>query len=112
MHLSRFADPCPTRAAAGTADEKGNHVRILRRPIWAACLAIGITVPTVAAGEVSAATAAGATGMTTTVQIARVTGDALTVRFTARNNSPSTVDVLSRDLPQARQTGAILTVTR
>jgi peptidyl-Lys metalloendopeptidase len=112
MSTRRFQDVCPTRAVIGIADEKGNHVRILRRPLWAACLAIGTAVPMVAAVEANAAPAAGTTGITTTVQIGQVTGDALTVRFTARNTSPSAVDVLARDLPQARRSGAALIVTR
>ncbi|WP_157437019.1 M35 family metallo-endopeptidase [Actinoplanes subtropicus] len=83
-------------------------MRILRRPLWVACLAIGTAVPMVSAAEANAAPTAGTTGITgitATVQIGRVTGDALTVRFTARNMSASTVDVLSRDL-------SVLAVTR
>jgi peptidyl-Lys metalloendopeptidase len=76
------------------------------------CLAIGIAVPTVVAVEANATTADSTASLTTTVQIGNATSDALTVRFTARNTSSSTVNVLSRDLPQARQSGAILTVTR
>ncbi|MER5466918.1 M35 family metallo-endopeptidase [Streptomyces sp. NPDC002668] len=85
-------------------------MRISRRQLWVTCLAIGIAVPTVATVEANA-TADRPAGLTTTVQIGTATSDALTVRFTARNTSSSTVNVLSRDLPQARQSGAILTVT-
>jgi peptidyl-Lys metalloendopeptidase len=92
--------------------EKGNHVRISRRPLWAACLAVGIAVPTAAAVGASAAAADSTAGLTTTVQIGQVTGNALTVRFTVRNTSSSAVNVLSRDLPQARESGAVLAVTR
>jgi peptidyl-Lys metalloendopeptidase len=87
-------------------------VRISRRQLWVTCLAIGIAVPTVVAVEANATTADSTASLTTTVQIGNATSDALTVRFTARNTSSSTVNVLSRDLPQARQSGAILTVTR
>jgi peptidyl-Lys metalloendopeptidase len=87
-------------------------VRISRRQLWVTCLTIGIAVPTVVAVEAYAATADSTASLTTTVQIDKATSDALTVRFTARNTSSSTVNVLSRDLPQARQSGAILTVTR
>jgi peptidyl-Lys metalloendopeptidase len=76
------------------------------------CLAIGIAVPTVATVEANAATADSTATLTTTVQIGQATSDALTVRFTARNTSSSTVNVLSRDLPRARQSGAILAMTR
>ena len=92
--------------------EKGSHVRISRRPLWAACLAVGIAVPTVAAVGANAAAADSTAGLTTTVQIGQVTSNALTVRFTVRNTSSSAVDVLSRDLPQSRESGAVLTVTR
>jgi len=92
--------------------EKGNHVRISRRPLWAAFLAVGIAVPTVAAVGANAAAAGSTAGLTTTVQIGQVTSDALTVRFTVRNTSSSAVNVLSRDLPQARESRAILAVTR
>ncbi|WP_433795625.1 M35 family metallo-endopeptidase [Actinoplanes sp. CA-252034] len=86
-------------------------MRISRRPLWAACLAVGIAIPTGAAAGASAVAAA-TTGLTTTVQIGQVTGSALTVRVTVRNTSSSAVDVLSRDLPQARQSTAVLAVTR
>lgn len=77
------------------------------------CLAIGIAVPTVAATvEANAASTDSTASLTTTVQILPATSDALTMRFTARNTSSSTIDVLSRDLPRARQSAAILTVTR
>jgi peptidyl-Lys metalloendopeptidase len=92
--------------------EEGNHVRISRRPLWAACLAVGIAVPTVVAVGANAAAADSAAGLTTTVQIGQVTSNALTVRFTVRNTSSSAVNVLSRDLPQARESRAILAVTR
>ncbi|KUL25300.1 hypothetical protein ADL15_40985 [Actinoplanes awajinensis subsp. mycoplanecinus] len=92
--------------------EKGNHVRISRRPLWAACLAVGIAIPAVAAAGASAAAAASTVGLTTTVQIGEVTSSALTVRVAVRNTSSSAVDVLSRDLPQARETTAVLAVTR
>jgi len=92
--------------------EKGNHVRISRRPLWAACLAVGIAVPTVAVVGANAAAADNTAGLTATVQIGQVTNNALTVRFTVRNTSSSAVNVLSRDLPQARETGAVLAVTR
>jgi peptidyl-Lys metalloendopeptidase len=92
--------------------EEGNHVRISRRPLWAACLAVGIAVPTVAAVGANAATANSTAGLIATVQIGQVTSNALTVRFTVRNTSSSAVNVLSRDLPQARESGAILAVTR
>lgn len=92
--------------------EKGHHVRISRRPLWAVCLAVGIAVPTVAAVGANAAVANSAAGLTATVQVGQVTSNALTVRFTVRNTSSSAVNVLSRDLPQAREPGAILAVTR
>jgi peptidyl-Lys metalloendopeptidase len=92
--------------------EKGNHVRISRRPLWAAFLAVGIAIPTGAAAGASAVAAAGTAGLTTTVQIGQVTDSALTVRVTVRNTSSSAVDVLSRDLPQARESKAVLAVTR
>jgi len=92
--------------------EKGNHVRISRRPLWAACLAVGIAVPTVAAVGANAAAANSTVGLTATVQVGQVTSSALTVRFTVRNTSSSAVNVLSRDLPQAHEPGAILAVTR
>src|SRR5690349_18392584 len=92
--------------------EKGNHVRISRRPLWAACLAVGIAVPAVVAVGANAAAATSPAGLTATVQIGQVTSSALTVRFTVRNTSSSAVNVLSRDLPQARESGAILAVTR
>jgi peptidyl-Lys metalloendopeptidase len=77
------------------------------------CLAIGIAVPTLAAAvEANAATTDSTASLTTTVQTLPATGDALTMRFTARNTSSSTIDVLSRDLPRARQSAAVLTVTR
>ncbi|GAA1637031.1 M35 family metallo-endopeptidase [Actinoplanes couchii] len=81
---------------------------ISRRSLWAVCLAVGVSIP---AGA-SAAAAAGTTDLTTTVQIGQVTNSALTVRVTVRNTSSSAVDVLSRDLPQTRQTAAVLAVTR
>ncbi|GIE78012.1 peptidase M35 [Actinoplanes philippinensis] len=87
-------------------------MRISRRPLWAACLAVGIAIPAGAAAGASAVAAAGAAGLTTTVQIGQVTGSALTVRVTVRNTSSSAVDVLSRDLPQARASHAVLAVTR
>ena len=86
---------------------KGNHVRIFRRQLWVTCLAIGISVPTVVAVEANVAMADSTASLTTTVQISNATSDALTVRFTVRNTSSSTVNVLSRDLPQARQSGRI-----
>lgn len=93
--------------------EKGNHVRISRRQLWAACLAVGIAIPTgAAAGASAVAAAAGAAGLTTTVQIGQVTDSALTVRVTVRNTSSSAVDVLTRDLPQAHASKAVLAVTR
>jgi peptidyl-Lys metalloendopeptidase len=66
----------------------------------------------VTAAGANAAAAAGTAGLTTTVQIGQVTGNALTVRLTVRNTSSSAVDVLSRDLPQARESRAVLAVTR
>jgi peptidyl-Lys metalloendopeptidase len=92
--------------------EKGSHVRISRRPLWAACLAVGIAIPTVVAVGANAAAADSTAGLTTTVQIGQVTSNALTVRFTLRNTSSSAVNVLSRDLPQARESRATLAVTR
>ncbi len=41
-----------------------------------------------------------------------MTANALTVRFTVRNTSASPINVLSRDLPQAHETAAVLAVTR
>jgi peptidyl-Lys metalloendopeptidase len=92
--------------------EKGNHVRISRRPLWAALLTVGIAIPATAAGAANAASAVSAAGLTTTVQIGEVTSSALTVRVTVRNTSTSAVDVLTRDLPQARESKAVLAVTR
>jgi peptidyl-Lys metalloendopeptidase len=92
--------------------EKGNPVRISRRPLWAAFLAVGIAVPTAATVGANAAAADSTTGLTTTFQIGQVTSNALTVRFTVRNTSSSAVSVLSRDLPQARESAAVLAVTR
>ncbi|GGN99457.1 peptidase M35 [Actinoplanes lobatus] len=92
--------------------EKGNRVRISRRPLWAACLAVGIAIPAGAAVGASAAAAASTAGLTTTIQIGQVTSSGLTVRVTVRNTSSSAVDVLSRDLPQARESKAVLAVTR
>ncbi|WIM94147.1 M35 family metallo-endopeptidase [Actinoplanes oblitus] len=59
-----------------------------------------------------AATAADATGLTTTVQIDEVSSSSLTVRLTTRNTSSSPVSVLSRDLPRAGLSGGLLAVTR
>jgi peptidyl-Lys metalloendopeptidase len=87
-------------------------VRISRRPLWAACLAVGIAIPAAVTVGASAAVASSAAGLTTTVQISQVTSSALTVRVTVRNTSSSAVDVLSRDLPQARESKAVLAVTR
>ncbi|MEU8665075.1 M35 family metallo-endopeptidase [Actinoplanes philippinensis] len=87
-------------------------MRISRRPLWAAFLAVGIAIPAGAATGASAAAAAGSPGLTTTVQIGQVTSSALTVRVTVRNTSSSAVDVLSRDLPQTRASKAVLAVTR
>lgn len=71
-----------------------------------------MAIPAAATVGASAAVAAGAAGLTATVQIGQVTSSALTVRVTLRNTSPSAVDVLSRDLPQAREVKAVLDVTR
>ncbi|MEU4244845.1 M35 family metallo-endopeptidase [Actinoplanes sp. NPDC026619] len=87
-------------------------MRNSRRPLWAACLAVGIAVPTAVAAGANAAAAGTPSGLTTTVQIGQATSDALTVRFTVRNTSAAPVSVLSRDLPQAHDSGAILAVTR
>ncbi|MEU4157795.1 M35 family metallo-endopeptidase [Actinoplanes sp. NPDC026670] len=87
-------------------------MRISRRPLWAACLAVGIAIPAAVTVGASAAAAGSAAGLTTTVQISQVTSSALTVRVTVRNTSSSAVDVLSRDLPQARESKAVLAVTR
>jgi peptidyl-Lys metalloendopeptidase len=111
--MRRFLDLSSDKGRSwNSMTEKGNHVRISRRPLWAACLAVGIAVPAVTAVGANAAAAAGAAGLTTTVQIGQVTGNALTVRFTVRNTSSSAVNVLSRDLPQARESRAVLAVTR
>src|SRR5689334_15314263 len=113
MLTRRFPDLGPDRGpATGIDDEKGNRVRISRRPLWVACLAVGIAIPAAAAVGANAAAADSAAVLSTTVQIGQVTGNALTVRFTVRNTSSSAANVLSRDLPQARQSAAILAVTR
>ncbi|MFI1990926.1 M35 family metallo-endopeptidase [Actinoplanes sp. NPDC020271] len=87
-------------------------MRISRPSLWAVCLAVGAAVPAAATVGVGAAAAAGNAGLTATVQIGQVTGNALDVRVTMRNTGSSAVDVLSRDLPQARETKAVLAVTR
>ncbi|WP_436535970.1 M35 family metallo-endopeptidase [Actinoplanes sp. HUAS TT8] len=87
-------------------------MRISRPPLWAACLAVAVAVPVAAAAGASAAVAASTTGLTATVQVGQVTGSALTVNVTVRNTSSSAVTVLSRDLPQARESKAVLAVTR
>lgn len=92
--------------------EKGPHVRISRPPLWAASLAVALAIPVAATVGASAAAAAGTAGLTATVQVGQVTGSAFTVRVTVRNTSSSAVNVLSRDLPQARESKAVLAVTR
>ena len=87
-------------------------MRVSRCQLWVACLAVGIALPTLVAVEANAATADSSVSVTTTFQIGKATSDALTLRFTARNTSSSPVDLLSRDLPHAQQSGAVLTVTR
>ena len=81
-------------------------MRISRCQLRVTCLAIGIVLPTAIPVAANAAPAESAVSLTTTFQIGKATSDALTLRFTARNTSPSSVNVLSWDLPQARQSGA------
>ncbi|WP_157432789.1 MULTISPECIES: M35 family metallo-endopeptidase [unclassified Actinoplanes] len=87
-------------------------MRISRRQLWTACLAAGLAIPAATAVATSAAAAGSTAGLTATVQIGQVTGSALTVHVTVRNTSRSAIDVLSRDLPQAREIKAVLAVTR
>ncbi|GLY04120.1 MULTISPECIES: M35 family metallo-endopeptidase [Actinoplanes] len=87
-------------------------MRISRPPLWAACLAVAVAIPAAVTAATGAAAAPGVTGLTATVQVGQVTGSALTVRVTVRNTSSSAVDVLSRDLPQARESTSVLAVTR
>ncbi|GAA0553096.1 M35 family metallo-endopeptidase [Paractinoplanes ferrugineus] len=87
-------------------------MRISRRPLWAACLAVGIAIPAATAVGASSAAAASPAGLTATVQIGELTTSTFTVRVAVRNASSSAVDVLSRDLPQARESNAVLAVTR
>ncbi|BEL12088.1 M35 family metallo-endopeptidase [Actinoplanes sichuanensis] len=80
-----------------------------RRGFWAAVLA-GIAVPgLIPAGGLAAP--AGPPALTTTYQVVAATDTALTMRFTARNNSSTPIDVRSLDLPRAHQIGEILSVT-
>lgn len=87
-------------------------MRISRRRLGAALLATAILVTPAVAADAGAALAAGSDGLTTRVSIDTVSSDSLSVRFTVRNDSPSTIAVLSRDLPQATPDGAALSVTR
>lgn len=81
-----------------------------RRGFWAAVLA-GIVAPgLIPAGALAAP--ADPPALTTTYQVVSAADSTLTMRFTARNDSPAPLDVRSLDLPQAHQIGQILSVTR
>ena len=82
-----------------------------RRTLWAALLAGIVAAGLIPTGAV-AAPVSNTPGLMMTYQVTSATDAMLTVRFTARNNSSASVDVRSLDLPQAHQSGAILTVTR
>jgi len=85
--------------------EKGNHVRISRRPLWAACLAVGIAVPTVAVVGANAAAADNTAGLTATVQIGQVTNNALTVRFKVTDTARTIPVVYTGILPDLFREG-------
>jgi peptidyl-Lys metalloendopeptidase len=95
--------------------EEGKHMPILRRPLWLACLVVGLAVPSAAAaGTLTSPTRDINAGLVTAIQIApAATADvAPTVQFTARNASSQSVDVLTWELPETRQSARILAVTR
>jgi peptidyl-Lys metalloendopeptidase len=87
-------------------------MRISRRQLWVTCLAVGIIAPATVATGADAAPAASPASLTTTIRVDATATGAPVVRFTARNTSSTAVNVLSRDLPQARQSAPILVVTR
>lgn len=87
-------------------------MRFSRRQIAVMTLSLGVMTPVVIAVNANAATIDTIPSLTTAIQVDAAAGGAPVVRFTARNTSASSISVLARDLPHARQSGPILTVTR